>query len=359
MSVVKRTFNSFIDFISGSFAPFLGVLAGIGILKGVLALCLNAHLLTASSGTYEVLYAASDGLFFFLPLALAVTAANNLQINPYTALAIAGALVYPDLVTAIQKGITFAGIPVLKATYSTSVIPIILIVLIIRIIEPWLFSNLPKTVRDILTPLIIISVMVPCAIIAIGPLGTIIGSFITKVIMSLYSYSPLLAGIVLGAFWQILVIFGLHWAFIPVFILNLSTKHFDPLLPILFASIISQVGAAAGASFKFSNAENKSIALSGTISGLLGITEPIVYGITLKYKKPMLVACIASGIGGGLIALMKVTCIAFTLPSILALTVYQHNVIWVGVAGFLTFFLAAIGTYLFGINDETSVGNEI
>ncbi|MCP9312403.1 PTS glucose transporter subunit IIA [Liquorilactobacillus satsumensis] len=348
----KNIVNRFIGFISGTFTPFLGALAGAGILKGLLALFVALKWLNTTSGTYEILYAAGDGLFNFLPIFLAFTAAKRLKVNQFVAVALASALVYPTLVTIASKSqtIAFLGIPVIPTTYTSSVIPILLAVWVLSYIEPVLDRIFPEAVRNIFTPLFSLAIMVPLTMLVVGPLGSSIGNVLATAISAIYNFAPPLAGALMGAFWQVFVIFGVHWTFVPVMMNNIAKMGYDPLLPILSAAVLSQAGAALGIFLKTKDQKQKALAGSGVVTGIFGITEPIIYGLTLKLKRPFICAVIAGGVGGAIIGGFQAKASSFTLPSLLALPTYIGKgfsgvVIGIGVA----FFLGALLTYFFGL----------
>lgn len=353
--------NRFIAFISGTFTPFLGAMAGAGILKGILALFVALNWLTTTSGAYQIWYAAGDALFNFLPIFLAFTAAKRLKVNQFVAAALAAALVYPAMVTVASKSLTlhFFGIPVIPTTYTSSVIPILLAVWLLSYLQPVLDKIFPDAVRNIFTPLFSLMIMVPLTLIVVGPIGSGISNLLAGAVSGLYNFAPVIAGVIMGAFWQVFVIFGVHWTFVPVMMNNIAKMGYDPLLPILSAAVLSQAGAALGVFLKTKDKKQKALAGSGVVTGVFGITEPIIYGITLKMKRPFICAVISGGIGGAIIGLFQARANSFTLPSLLALPTYLgkgFDGVLIGIA--VAFFLAAILTYLFGFSKETAIAAE-
>ncbi|MFT8748204.1 beta-glucoside-specific PTS transporter subunit IIABC [Liquorilactobacillus nagelii] len=353
--------NRFIAFISGTFTPFLGAMAGAGILKGLLALFVALNWLTTTSGAYQIWYAAGDALFNFLPIFLAFTAAKRLKVNQFVATALAAALIYPAMVTVASKSLTlhFFGIPVVPTTYTSSVIPILLAVWLLSYLQPVLDKIFPDAVRNIFTPLFSLMIMVPLTLIVVGPIGSGISNLLATGVSGLYNFAPVVAGIIMGAFWQVFVIFGVHWTFVPVMMNNIAKMGYDPLLPILAAAVLSQAGAALGVFLKTKDQKQKALAGSGVVTGIFGITEPIIYGITLKMKRPFVCAVISGGIGGAIIGMFQARANSFTLPSLLALPTYLgkgFDGVLIGIA--VAFFLAAILTYLFGFSKETAIAAE-
>ncbi|WP_057829820.1 beta-glucoside-specific PTS transporter subunit IIABC [Liquorilactobacillus cacaonum] len=357
----ENLINRFIAFISGTFTPFLGAMAGAGILKGLLALFVALNWLTTTSGAYQIWYAAGDALFNFLPIFLAFTAAKRLKVNQFVAVALAAALVYPAMVTVATKSLTlhFFGIPVIPTTYTSSVIPILLAVWVLSYLQPVLDKIFPDAVRNIFTPLFSLMIMVPLTLIVVGPIGSGISNILAEAVSGLYNFAPIIAGIVMGAFWQVFVIFGVHWTFVPVMMNNIAKMGYDPLLPILSAAVLSQAGAALGIFLKTKDKKQKALAGSGVVTGIFGITEPIIYGLTLKMKRPFICAVISGGIGGAIIGLFQAHASSFTLPSLLALPTYLgkgFDGVLIGIT--VAFFLAATLTYFFGFSKETTTIEE-
>lgn len=347
--------NRFIGFISSVFTPFLGAMAGTGVLKGLLALFVTLGWLQESSGTYQIWYAAGDAFFYFLPVWLAFTAAAHLKVNQYVAAALAGALLYPNLITLLagSKPVTFFGLTVVGTTYSSSVIPILLAVWMLSYLQPILDKFFHDSVRNIFTPMVSLIIMVPVTLLVVGPLGTSVGTVLSSSVESVYRVAPYAAGAVMGALWQVFVIFGVHWTFVPVMTNNISQLGYDYLLPMLSVAVLSQSGAALGVFLKTKDAKMKSLAGSSVLTGVLGITEPAIYGVTLKLKRPFIFATIAGGIGGAIAGGGGAHANAFTLPSLLALPTYLGKGFTSVVIGLVVaFVLSAVTTYLFGVPSQ-------
>ena len=340
--------NRFISFISSVFTPFLGAMAGTGVLKGLLALLVAIGWLDKTSGTYQIWYAAGDAFFFFLPIWLAFTAAKQLKVNQYVAGALAGALLYPSLATVLTgtKPLDFLGIRVIGTTYSSSVIPILLAVWLLSYLQPALDRAFHESIRNILTPLVSLLIMVPLTLLVVGPLGTSVGTVLSSGVESIYNVAPYVAGAVMGAMWQVFVIFGVHWTFVPVMTNNIGQLGHDYMLPMLSVAVLSQAGATLGVFLKTKDKKMKALAGSAVLTGILGITEPAIYGVTLKLKKPFIFATIAGGIGGAIAGGGGAQASAFTLPSLLALPTYLGKGFMSVVVGIIVaFVLAAVLTY--------------
>ena len=330
----KRAFNGLLTFISGVFTPFLGAMAGAGILKGLLSLAVVLGWLTTKSGAYQIWWAAADGIFYFLPLALAIAAA----------------MVYPNIVALVGKpSIDFFGIPVVAANYTATVLPILLVVVVQKFLEPFFNRIWHESVRNILAPLCLLVVIVPLTMLVVGPVSSILSNGLATAIVSLNKSVPVLAGMILGGFWQVFVIFGVHWALVPVMMNNIALYGTDPMMPILLPAVLAQAGAAFAVFLKARDAKMKSLAGSSTITALFGITEPTIYGITLKLKKPFYCACVAGAVGGIIVAMSGAGANVASLASILSLPTYLGKGFGVSVIGDVVAFVLGVGlTLAFG-----------
>lgn len=313
--------NRFIDLISGIFQPILGVLAAAGMIKGFAALFLALGWISEKSGTYQILFAIGDALFYFFPLFLGLTAAKKFGSNHFIGMAIGASLVYPTLVSAmgmgakgattlfadtifeVQSNLTFLGVPVISMTYTSSVIPIIIAVYFASILERKLKVIIPDVIKTFLVPFFTLLIVVPLTFLTIGPISSWIANWIGSGAIGIYGLSPILAGLLLGAFWQVFVIFGLHWGLVAIMINNISTSGYDIIYPLIFAASFAQTGIVLGIFFKTKNTKLKSLSLPAAISGIFGVTEPAIYGITLPRKKMFIYSCIIGGLFGAFIGL--------------------------------------------------------
>ncbi len=352
-------FNRFVDIISSIFTPFLGAMAGAGVLKGFLTLALTLGWVTETSGVYTVLFSISDGVFTYLPVMLAFTSAQRFKTNPYLAVALGMALVHPSVTALAGETLSFFGIPVIigPSGYESSVIPIVLAVFIQSYVERFAKRVIPSFLSTILVPLLIFIIMAPITFIAIGPIGTVLGDLLGQAYNSVYSVSPIIAGAVMGGLWQVFVMFGMHWGFIPIMMVNLAQGS-DSLMPMLLPAVLAQGGAALAVFFMTKSIKLKSLAVSSTITSLFGITEPTVYGVTLPLKKPFIAACISGAIGGAFVAFKQVQNFSFGLVSLLSLpgfipqdTKSISGVIIAIIGTVIAFVLAFILTLVFRFED--------
>lgn len=349
--------NQFIDLISKILQPILWPLAGIGLFKAFLAMATQFNWLDAASQTYTILNAAADGLFYFLPLFLAVTAAKRFQTNQFTSMAIAAALVYPSIIALNDAGepVSFFGIPVVMVSYVSSVIPIIVAVWLQSYLEKFLTRTLPSMIRNFSVPLITVAVMVPLTMILVGPVTSYAASGLSAGITWLFALAPWLAGAIMGGFWQVFVMFGLHWGFVPIMVNDLATQGYSVLTGPLPAAVLAQAAAALAVAFRSRSAKRRQIAGPASASGILaGITEPAIYGVNLPLKLPFYFGIAGGVIGGAIAAAGGSAANAFVFPSVLSLPAYMEvgnftlQIIGVAVAMGLGFTL----TFLFGVKDE-------
>ncbi|QDP39197.1 beta-glucoside-specific PTS transporter subunit IIABC [Radiobacillus deserti] len=347
--------NKAVDLISGIFTPLLGAMAGAGILKGCLILAVSLGMLTEADGAYVILHAAADSLFYFLPIHLAFTAARKFEAEPHVAVAIAGALFYPDIVDAynLELDMSFFGIPVVLMKYATSVIPIILAIYVTSKLELVLNNLYPKTIKRFFTPLTLLAIMVPLTLLVFGPIGNTASEWLGVGYSYVYDSSALVAGALSGFFWQVLVIFGIHWGIVPITLNNLSQFGQDTFTAMITPAILAQAGAALGVWLKTKQKRVKAIAAPATIAGLFGVTEPAIYGITLRFKKPFFIACMAGAIGGAIVGVSGASSKSVGLPGITTLPVFFGEGFVLFLFGvFIAFFLAMIGTYFFGLEEQ-------
>jgi beta-glucoside PTS system EIICBA component len=372
--------NSFIDIIASIFTPVLGVLAATGMIKGFNALFLSLGWLENTSGTYQILNAIGDSLFYFFPIFLGYTAIKKFGGSPFIGMAIGASLVYPTLggLTAGEPlytmfagtmfespiFITFLGVPVILMSYASSVIPIILAAYFAAKVEKSLKKVIPDVVKAFLVPMFTLLVVVPLTFIVIGPIATWAGSLLGQATLGIYNLSPIIAGIFLGGLWQVFVIFGLHWGLVPVAINNLTTQGFDPVLATVFAASFAQIGAVLGVWLKTKQQKLKTLSIPAFISGIFGVTEPAIYGITLPLKKPFIISCIAAGIGGGILGAFNTKLFMFGGLGIFQLPSHIHpqdgigsDLIGAVVSMVVAFALGFVLTYLFGMRNEKNTAS--
>jgi PTS system beta-glucosides-specific IIC component len=319
--------NRFIALISSIFTPILWPLAGAGLLKAFLAMATTFGWLDATGTTYAILNAAGDGLFTFLPIFLAVNAAKRFKTNQFTSMGIAAALCYPAIVAlaSATDPVTFFGIPVAMVTYTSSVIPIIVAVWLQSYLEHWLNKVLPSWLRNFTTPLLVLLIMVPLTLLTVGPVTSFAAKGISTGIAWLFVTAPWLAGALMGGFWQVFVLFGLHWGFVPFMVNDYATIGYSLLAGPLPAAVLAQAAATLAVLFKTKNISLKELAGPAALSGFVaGITEPAIYGVTLRLKKPFYYGIAGGVVGGAIAAWGGSASSAFVFPSLLGLAAYMQ-----------------------------------
>lgn len=294
--------NRIIATMSAVFAPFVYILAAAGLLQGALILITMAAPNFANTGTYEVLSFMSWTPFTFLPIFIAVTASKHFKCNTFIAVLCCCALVNPswaEMAARIADGetIRFLGIKLSETTYTSTVLPPLLLVWLLSYLERFIEKKLPETFRPLLTPMICFIIMVPATILVLGPVSAVTANGIAKGYNFLAATAPALAGAIIGGFWQVVVIFGVHWGITPVNLANFAMNGHDTFQAFQTIAVVAQVAAAFGVFIKSKNKEFKGVALSAGVTGLFGITEPTIYGVTLRLKKPFICGCAGGAIG--------------------------------------------------------------
>lgn len=359
----KNLFNRFFEMITSIITPMMAPLIGSGMMKCVVLLITTLGWADPTSGLMTVLNMMGDALFYFFPFFLAVSAAKKFETNIYMGIILAACLMHPTILDAAKAAgttgiteISFLGLSIPLVKYSSTLIPIIFSVWVLSKVYPVVERIVPEMLRTIFVPLLTMLIMVPLELIIIGPIGYYGGNIVGKIISNLYAVGGIFAGFLLGFFRPILVMFGMHYAIQPIMLQQLADLGNTVLLPSAFAANLAQAGAVAAVFFMTKNKEMKEAAASSTVSAVLGITEPAIYGVNLKYKKPFFAGCLSAGIVSALFAVFNVTGTAFVLPNILSISVLYSDsgMIW-GVLGvILSFILAFAFTWIAGIDEKTN-----
>lgn len=323
----KGVLGTFISAVTGVFVPLLPLMSATGLIKGMLMLLSALGVLSAKSGTYQILYGTSDAFFFFLPVLIGFTAARKSGASEVTGIMIGLALCSPTLTNIAPSVIdssgekvalgaifglkyyaTLFGVPVImpgSGNYTSTVVPIILIVYFSAFVEKRAQKIIPREIKSFAVPLFSFLFALSSGLIIIGPLSAIITDIIGSLIAALFSRVPILGGAIVGGFWQVLVIFGLHWSIIPLRLINLASDGFDMVLTPYFVASFACLAAAFAVAIRTRDRQTKSLALPAIISAFTGITEPALYGITLPRKRPFVFSCIASAAGGMFLSATK------------------------------------------------------
>lgn len=310
-----------LDFISGCMTPlFTAIIAG-GLIKVLLVILgpTLLNVLSSKSDTYILMNALGDAPFYFLPILVAFTASKKLNCNSYLAVMVASVLLYPDVITLLggdKATHLFGVIPVVHGSYSSSIIPAMLSTILLMYVERLVDRITPEWSKNFLKPLLIVLITAPITLCVLAPIGLVVGNGLQFVINGIYGFAPWFAMLIFSALMPFIVMTGMHWAFVPACLMSLANPGYDVLLlPAMLASNIAQAGATFGVAVKTKDKNMREMAIPAGISALLaGVTEPAMYGVTLKLKKPMIAACIASGIGGVLSGFLSLKAYAFATP---------------------------------------------
>lgn len=370
----KGGFNFVLQKISEIFTPIVPAIAAAGLIKGLLAACskLPAFEAFTATSTYVLMNTASNIIFYFMPIFLAYTSAKALKCNQVIAMVLGGFLCHPTidaLIQDIETASNIFGLPVVKKaftigestkvfSYTESVIPIILAVIVLVYLERFLKKVIPEILQIILVPGISLIVMIPVMLVVVGPVGIYVGYAIQWLYQTLYSFSPLLGGVIVGGLWGVCVIFGAHRALLPIGLNDVAISGTNTLLCFAGSANFAQAGASLGVMLKTKSAETKQVAGAATISAfLVGITEPAIYGCNLRLKRPMVCAVIAGAAGGAIMGIGKAVNTGFANNGILTIMSYygegtsfaQFMAYLIGIA--VAFFGAAVLTYIVGFEE--------
>ena len=315
-------FNKLIDIISGCFQPILGPLCAAGIIKGLNALLV--FILGSSfsnSGTYMILNAIGDSIFNFLPIILGYTAAKKFNVNVIVGMIIGATLCYPtiqtDTLSAVGKAIgtlpfigsyytKFIGIPFVSGNYTSTVVPVICIVALAAQIQKIAKKFVPEMLQNFFVPFFVLIISLPIGLLVIGPVVSLLTTVLSNMFAGLYAFSPIVTAFVIGALWQCLVIFGLHWALVPMAMVNIGNLGYDTILPGMLGTTFAATGVLAAMYLKLKDENKKALAIPGVISAFCGVTEPAIYGFLLPEKTPFVFSCIGGAVGGAIMGTVAV-----------------------------------------------------
>ena len=300
--------DRFFKVISGCIMPMIGPMIAGGIIKGILTLCTTFGVLSSTSGAYQLWYAAADAVLYFMPVIVGFSAGKVFGCNQYVTAAIGAAFLYPNLVAAVGEGVDFFGIPVVAATYSNTLFPVLLASFFASLVEKGAKKIVPEMVQLMLVPVIVLLVTVPVSWLAIGPVMNMLSNAISSAVMWLFDVAPVLAGVALGAFWQMVVLLGLHSAMIPIIINNITTLGADPLNAVLGLTVWALAGVSLGYALKMRDPEKRAEGITDMTTCLFGVTEPTIYSIALPQFKCFMAAWVGGGIAGGILAALGGKC---------------------------------------------------
>ena len=354
--------NRILNTVSAIFTPVVPAIAASGMLKGILAIAVmvanNFYQVDLKPlNTYIILSAASDALFYFMPVILGYSAAKVFKTNEYIAMVIGATLCYPTIVSLMteESAVTLFGLHVTKANYVSTVIPIILAIFILAYVQRFLEKVIPEVLKIIMVPTLSLLLMIPATLLLFGPIGIYLGDGVNWLYYYIMNLSPILLGGFIGGIWCVLVIFGAHRGLVPIGINDVARTGRQNLLAFAGAANFSQAGAAFGVFVRTKNKDLKAVAASATVTALFGITEPAIYGANLRLKKPMIYAVASGAAGGALMGWGGSYGTAFANQGLLTIPVYAEA----GTKAFIcyllgcgiAFFGAFLLTIFLGFND--------
>ncbi|MCK4075492.1 PTS transporter subunit EIIC [Streptococcus suis] len=354
-----------IEYIAGSMTPLIPAMLGGGMIKVLVIVLPMLGLLKADSQSISFLAFFGDAPYHFMPIFLAYSASQKLKVTPALAMSVAGILLHPNFVQMVSTGdpLHFLGAPVTPASYGSSVIPILIMVWLMKYIEAVFNKVTPAVTKSFLQPTLVLLVSGFIALVLVGPLGVIVGEGLSQLVEQMYGVAGWLTLAVLGAIMPFIVMTGMHWAFAPIFLAASIATPDVLILPAMLGSNLAQGAASMAVAFKSKNSNTKQIAFAAGFSALFaGVTEPALYGVTLKYKKPLYAAMIGGGLAGLFVGLTGVKAYLFAVPSLIALPQFIYseaasNITNAMIAAAISIIVTFILAYFLGIDEETSTVN--
>lgn len=356
----KNKVSAVIETISGIFAPTLPVLIGCGMFKAIVSLITGLELLPSDNDFVTLLSMIGDLIFYFFPFFLAVSAAKKFRVSEYMALALAAAYMYPTIINGAAAaeetgvaGLNILGITIPFISYSSTVIPIILSVWVLSLIYKRIDRLVPDFLKILLTSMIVLFIMVPVELIILGPIGSYAGTYIAQFMDWFYSIGGFVAAALLGGTRSLLTMMGMHYALAPLQIQQIAETGISTLLVSALTANFAQGGSAFGAFLALKDKQMKSVAASASLSAVLGITEPAMYGVNLKYKRPFGIAMASSAVAAAFLSFFHAGAMAYAPPGIFTIITYTaDSFVFIILGATLSFGLAAVLTFLFGIPKE-------
>lgn len=342
--------------ISGAFSPLIPAMAGAGMLKAFLTIFIELGIMGYEDPTYLILSAAGNAIFYFMPIFLGCTLATQLGANMFVGGAIGAALLEPNFTGLLGgEGVNFLGIHVTPIDYGATIFPIFIAMLVYALLDKGLKKIIKKELQLFLVPMLSLMIMVPFTVIVFGPVGTTFGNTVADIVVWLFDFNRLIAGAILGAAYPFLTILGLHWGFTPITLQNLEMYGGDMIEGVCVCAVWAQVGVAVGAYLKSKKGSKmRTIAAPNALTGALaGVTEPILYGIIMEYKRLFPVVAIASGLGGAVNGIFHVTYDVYVFHNVFALATMCYSPMYACLIGIAVSLAAGILlTYFWGIREE-------
>lgn len=350
-TTLQKGFSTVVGFITAAFLPSINVLAAAGILKGIVMLVSLTGILPETSDTYLIFMAISNACFYFLPVFLAINIANYFKCEPYVHALIAMSLVYPDMIALLGKegGLSFLSLSIMNIDYANMLFPVLLAVIFSCLFEKGVNKVLPELLRGFVTPALTLAVMVPATLLVFGVIGETIGNGLTDGFTALYSFSPILCGLVIAPAYMLLDIFGLHWFLVPIMLNNIASTGWDPVMGMCSIPAFVLCGISLALAVKAADAGSRSKSIGAAFPAVFGIIEPTVFGILIPYKKPLILAVIIEAVAGAAVGICGCSACGFAPPGPSATTLFiGHGAMAQLIIGILGLVAGFIGMYLLG-----------
>ena len=355
----KFQLKGIFETMAAIFLPVVPVLAGTGMVKGLITILTSFCGVDPASEMITVLTIVGDCVFYFFPFLVAWSASKRFKTDTACAMALAGALLYPTMTAGLAQGLDplhFLGMPIPFVKYAASSIPIILSVWVMSYVYKYVDKFVPKFLRLVFTPMIVLLIMVPITLIATGPLASYLAKGLAQIVKFLFDLSPIIAGAVVGGTRLLVVLTGMHLSLGAICMENLSQFGYDVLLPINTMGTMALVGVTLGVWFKSKRNDTKSVAMSSFISAFIGITEPGIYGVLLKFKNALLSVMLAGAVGGAFVAFFGGHATAYVNSCILSLPVFMGDGFWAVCTGMgISTVLGFIFVQIFGLSEEKNL----
>ncbi len=363
----EKFFDKVIGIVVGTFVPLIGLIAAGGTLKGLLSLFVQMKLLSSDSSTYMLLYATANAIFYFFPIFIGFTAGKKFKATPYLSALVGAILIYPSIIQAVEAGAKgdLFGIPLSYINYSNTVLPAIFAAWLVSVLEKFFKKHIPHVLQMVFVPFFVLIIAIPVVLLGVGPIITVLSNGLSIGLEWIYNLSPLLTGLIFGGLWSLIILFGLAWGIVPILINYTVQYGNDPIYGMLAPAALGMAGAVLAVALRSKNNEIKSLGISTGVTGLLGVTEPAMYGIAIPARKPFIFASIGTGVAGAIAGMTGVKVFAPGLSGLFNIFAYfggeelQYNVFW-GIATLaIAFVVAFVLTYLFGAWNDQSFENKL
>lgn len=372
----KSWFTRGLGLISSLFAPILGLLCGAGMIKALLSVLTVTNIVSTNSGIYMLLNALGDSVFYFFPVIIGWSAAKKFNMPVSYGIILGAILIYPTIVAAAgAKGLhtmfagtifalkykdTFLGLPITLQNYSSSVIPIIIVAWASSYVYRWFNKRMPDVLKMVFVPFLTLLICGILGIMIVGPLAMILQNMLSGLVLWLVGISKGITGFVLGSCWSILVMFGLHWAVIPFFAIDVAKYGYDVINPLIFSGALAVLGSALGVAIRTKNKDTRAMSISAAISSFFGVSEPALYGVLIPRKWILITSLTGAGIGGAIAGFCGAKLYSFGANGILGLPCFinpkgiDFGFIGLCMSGIVAFLFALISALIIGDRKEKS-----